>query len=169
MLESLKLKLVDYINKQIELKVKCNPPDVVVGESYLKRWHIIPENKFLNIYYHEIRSSDLDRDLHDHPYVFSSFILSGGYLEETKNGVVVRGVGDLNIHHPWYLHKLIMKDSNGANTIFITGPKIKEWGFMTEKGWVDNETYLNKNGVQNALSKMSLNVIEDNIEERKAS
>jgi hypothetical protein len=74
MLESLKLKLVDYINKQIELKVKCNPPDVVVGESYLKRWHIIPENKFLNIYYHEIRSSDLDRDLHDHPYVFSSFI-----------------------------------------------------------------------------------------------
>jgi hypothetical protein len=45
MLESLKLKLVDYINKQIELKVKCNPPDVVVGESYLKRWHIIPENK----------------------------------------------------------------------------------------------------------------------------
>ena len=168
MFKNLKIKLAEYFVRKIEQNVKCRDPDVVVGQSYLKRWHLIPENKFFNVYYHEIRASDMDRDLHDHPYVFSSFILSGGYYEETKQGVVERGVGDFNIHQPWFLHRLKMKDSNGANTIFITGPKVKRWGFMTENGWVYNKDYLNVNGIQNSIQNMSLDVVEEE-EQRKAS
>jgi hypothetical protein len=148
MLNKIKQTIVFYCLLNINKYVKTRKPDTIIGEDYLKRWEIIPENRFMNIYYHEIRASDLDRHLHDHPYWFSSFILEGGYLEHTKRGVHKRGVGDINLHTPWRLHRLEMIDSKGANTIFITGPKIRKWGFKTENGWMEKDKYLEKYGIQ---------------------
>lgn len=138
-------------------------PDVVVGENYLKRWHIIPENRFFNIYYHEIRTSDLDRHLHDHPYFFSSLILEGGYQEHTVDGVVSRRPGDFNFHSPWRLHKLIMNDENGANTIFITGMKMRKWGFQTENGWVSRDKYLEQYGIQGNVQQLVVPAMDGSV------
>lgn len=148
MFKTIRERIAFRILLKINKTVKERKPDVTIGENYLKRWHIIPENPFLNVYYHEIRASDLDRHLHDHPYWFSSFILDGGYLEHTNKGTKERGIGDFNFHTPWRFHRLEMKDSNGANTIFITGPKIRKWGFQTENGWMEKTKYFEEYGIQ---------------------
>lgn len=152
MLLKLRQKIALYLLIKIKKAVRYRKPDITVGRTYLKRWHLIPENSFLNVYYHEIGASDLDRHLHDHPYFFSSFILEGGYFEHTEKGITDRGAGDLNIHIPWFAHRLVMKNSYGAKTIFITAPKIRKWGFKTEDGWIPNDQYIGKFGVQNALA-----------------
>lgn len=153
MFQRLRERFALYLLTKIKKHFEGMDPDVTVGDNYLRRWHLIPENKFFNVYYHEIRASDLGRHLHDHPYWFSSFILEGGYYEHTVNGKIDRGAGTLNLHSQNFLHRLEMKDSNGANTIFITGPKIKQWGFMTENGWVEKDEYLEMHGIQGALMK----------------
>lgn len=152
MLLKLRQNIAFYLLCKIKRAIKDREPDVTVGKTYLRRWHLIPENRLFNIYYHELRASDLDRHLHDHPYFFSSFILEGGYIEYTKKGMNDRGAGSLNLHNPWFLHRLVMKDKNGTNTIFITAPKIRKWGFKTEEGWVPNDKYLEKFGVQDAFT-----------------
>lgn len=170
MFKKLRERLALYLLTKIKRSTEGREPDVTVGENYLRRWHIIPENKLFNIYYHEIRASDLDRHLHDHPYFFSSFILEGGYREHTETGVIERGPGDLNLHTPWFVHRLEMKDAGGANTIFITAPKIKVWGFKTEDGWVANDEYLERHGIQGAFIKpLTVDQEEDSEEIRKAS
>src|SRR4051812_9607864 len=40
---------------------------------------------WFGVYVHEIHRPDVDRDLHDHPWAFASFILSGGYTEVTAS------------------------------------------------------------------------------------
>ena len=40
----------------------------VIGKNYLSRWHIIPRNRYFNIYLHKFVGSDDDRALHDHPW-----------------------------------------------------------------------------------------------------
>ena len=169
MFDRLRYKFAQYLLIKIKRATKDRAPDVTVGDNYLRRWHIIPENKYFNIYYHEIRASDLDRHLHDHPYFFSSFILEGGYYEHTEDDIISRKPGDLNIHSPWFFHRLEMRDESGANTIFITAPKIKIWGFKTEDGWVANQEYLEKHGIQGALQNpITVDKTEDE-RERKAS
>lgn len=167
MLKKLKRRLALYLLIRIKRSIRDREPDVTVGDNYLRRWHILPENNFLNVYYHEIRASDLDRHLHDHPYFFSSFILEGGYYEHSENGTVDRSPGDLNLHNPLFLHRLEMKDENGANTIFITGPKIRKWGFKTEDGWVPNDEYLSRYGIQGAFMKPISVKKEDETQEKR--
>jgi hypothetical protein len=63
-------------------------PDFVIGADspggpYMRRWWIIPRNRFLNIYLHQILRDDDDRALHDHPWWNVSIILRGGYFECT--------------------------------------------------------------------------------------
>lgn len=53
------------------------------GSVYLNRWHIIPRNRFVNLYLHQFLASDDDRALHDHPWAFLSWILKGQYFEHT--------------------------------------------------------------------------------------
>lgn len=170
MLKNIRKKVAVFLLRKIRAKINNGAPDVTVGDNYLRRWHIIPENKLFNIYYHEIRASDLDRHLHDHPYFFSSFILEGGYYEHTENGRNERGVGDINLHTPWFVHRLQMKDEDGVNSIFITGPKMRVWGFKTDNGWVPNQEYLNLHGVQGVFQKpITVNKDDTVEEERKAS
>jgi len=65
------------------------PPDFVIGPSempYLRRWWIIPRNRFFNIYLHQFLHSDDDRALHDHMYINLSILLRGRYIEPRLSG-----------------------------------------------------------------------------------
>ncbi len=42
--------------------------DFIIGDFYLLRWWVIPRNEMYNLYLHDIRKSDDDRALHDHPW-----------------------------------------------------------------------------------------------------
>lgn len=115
-------------------------PDFLIGpkdDPYLRRWWVIPRNRWFNIYLHEIRHSDDDRALHDHPWLNLSIVLKGGYLEHMPGGRrAVRGPGSFVFRRPKALHRLETIGNLTTWTLFITGPRVREWGFACPKGWV---------------------------------
>lgn len=120
-------------------------PDFIIGDParpYMRRWWIIPRNEGCNVYLHEILRSDDDRAGHDHPWFNTSFVIEGGYeeavffkqtpwieayREQRKAGDVVhREAGDT--------HRLIVPGGGRCVSLFMTGPKVREWGF-----WCPND------------------------------
>jgi hypothetical protein len=68
-------------------------PDFIIGDNYLRRWWVIPRNREVNVYLHEINKSDDDRAFHDHPWTNTSFLIRGSYIEHTPEGSFVRRPG----------------------------------------------------------------------------
>ncbi|MGH8075605.1 MAG: hypothetical protein ACREO4_16265 [Lysobacter sp.] len=130
-------------------------PDFIVGAdspdgAYLNRWWLIPRNRVFNVYLHEFLRDDDDRALHDHPWAWCSFLLHGEYIEHTiADGGIhrrqVRQAGSLKVSGPRRAHRIELFDfgmeaQQGKErcwTIFITGPRMRRWGFHCPKGWVD--------------------------------
>lgn len=121
------------------------PPDFVIGPRetpYLRRWWLIPRNRWFNIYLHEIRRDDDDRALHDHPWWNVSIVLRGAYREITDTYRKIRSAGSVVLRRATDSHRLelpIGYYGPGIRycwTLFITGPRIREWGFHCPKGWV---------------------------------
>jgi len=123
--------------------VKRRDPDFVVGgraDPYLLRWWIIPRNRWFNIYLHEFRRSDDDRALHDHMYLNLSILLDGEYVEHgiQQGGVrthVLRKAGDWVVRLPSRAHRIELLGRR-TTTLFITGPRVRQWGFHCPNGWV---------------------------------
>jgi hypothetical protein len=113
-------------------------PDFIIGredDPYLLRWYVIPRNRVFNIYLHELRRSDDDRALHDHPWMNVSRILAGGYWEVTSHGREWVGAGTLVFRSPRMAHRLEVEPGQNCRSLFITGPKVREWGFLCPQGW----------------------------------
>jgi hypothetical protein len=114
-------------------------PDFVIGDPdapYMRRWWIVPRNIGCNVYLHEILRSDDDRALHDHPWDNSSMLLLGRYVEHTPEGSFLREQGWCGNRTATDAHRLEVLDGERAISLFLTGPKVREWGFHCEKGWV---------------------------------
>jgi hypothetical protein len=134
------------------------PPDFVIerldGSPYLRRWWIIPRNRWLNIYLHNMLADDDDRALHDHPWLNVSIVLRGGYWEIMPERMKWRGPGAVVFRRPTAAHR-IMLDVNfqrvgnvfrrvgktPAWSLFITGPRTRNWGFHCPQGWVRWEDF----------------------------
>jgi hypothetical protein len=113
------------------------PPDVKIGGAdnpYMLRWHAIPRNRFFNIYLHQFLRSDDDRALHDHPWVSCSVLLEGAYIEITPAGEFLRVQGDFAIRRATASHRIELRHGS-CMTMFITGPRVRQWGFHCPKGW----------------------------------
>lgn len=117
-------------------QIMLRAPDFIIGDDYLRRWWVIPRNEFSNVYLHDIRRSDDDRALHDHPWPNTSVLLFGSYIEHTPEGVFTRKAGDVVSREAEALHRLEVIPGERAISLFITGPKIRDWGFQCPKGWV---------------------------------
>ena len=116
--------------------IMARPPEFVIGADYLRRWWVIPRNPFSNIYLHEIVRSDDDRAFHDHPWDNRSVLIFGSYIEHTPEGDFVRRAGDVIDRPATALHWLEVARGQSAISLFITGPKLREWGFACPQGWV---------------------------------
>ena len=122
--------------------------DKKTNEQYLERYYLfLKERKYFpfNIFIHKFLKSDPD-DLHDHPWPYFTFILYGGYYEHTPEGKFWRAPGHFRFSSAKSLHRIeLKKDENGdvinAWTLFIPGPQIREWGFVKNGNWINNETY----------------------------
>jgi hypothetical protein len=112
------------------------PADFIIGDDYLRRWWVIPRNPWVNVYLHDIRKSDDDRAFHDHPWENASFLIEGGYLEHAPEGSFHRQAGDYVMRRAEQLHRLEVAPGMSAISLFITGPKLREWGFACPQGWV---------------------------------
>ncbi len=117
-------------------------PGTVIGGAdrpYLKRWYLIPRNPVFNVYLHHFLRSDDDRALHDHPWANVSVLLQGEYTEHTisAGGINVRTVrraGDLKARRPSAAHRVELH-AGSCWTLFITGPRVRAWGFHCPHGW----------------------------------
>lgn len=132
------------VNRVITHVAGRRAPDFVVGSAlspYLRRWWVIPRNRWFNIYLHQFLRSDDDRALHDHPWWWLSVMLRGHYTEHT---IAAGGVhrqkryvaGCVRLHSPWFAHRLEVQPQASCWSLFITGPRVREWGFHCSRGWV---------------------------------
>jgi len=109
--------------------------------DYMERW-ILDLGPLGTIRLHHILRSDEARALHDHPWDFWSFLLTGGYIEVTRHplghpgwiaeryrprfSIVRRRAEDL--------HRLVLDEP--VWTLVWSGPRRREWGFMLPTGWI---------------------------------
>lgn len=128
-------------------------------EIYLRRFFIYPRNKDFSknkgkkrIYLHKFYRGDEDPHLHDHPWPFTSVILTRGYWEETPyeqpsafNDNPTRGhliyrkgeyfykafypIFSKLVRPATWKHRVILKDEKPVWTIVRTGVKERSWGF----------------------------------------
>ena len=119
----------------------------VDNKVYLKRWWIIPRNRFFNVYLHKFEHSD-EPVLHDHPWPSLSFVLKGQMTETFLNGGRLCQQGQLFFRRATTLHYLTLIDDKPAWTLFITGPTLREWGFWVESRWVSCFQHTNRPGVE---------------------
>ncbi len=115
-------------------------PDFIIGGAdnpYLLRWWLIPRNRWFNVYLHNMLRDDDPRALHDHPWWNVSIVLKGGYLEWRQDANVRwRGPGSVVFRRATTAHRLTLGSSGAPSwSLFITGPKVREWGFHCPKGW----------------------------------
>lgn len=124
-------------------------PDLVIapdGNPYLYRWWVTPPHGPSNVYCHVQVDDDPERPLHDHPWDNTSVILSGGYKETISpfpfdpsfatTSEFIRQKGDVIFRKAPWPHRLELLDGcKYAMTLFVTGPKIREWGFWYPDGW----------------------------------
>ena len=78
--------IIGRLNTRLIRMAASRAPDVLIGkpgDTYMRRWWVIPRNRFFNVYLHLFLRSDDDRALHDHPWVNLSFLLHGDYTEHT--------------------------------------------------------------------------------------
>jgi hypothetical protein len=154
-------KFSKWVQRRANIVMGKRKPDLIIeqeGFPYLKRWWLIPRNPIFNMYLHVFLQSDRDA-LHDHPWLFNaSYIVEGEYTEMTPaddpwGNVVercqypvpnVRREGEFKFRWGRAPHRVVLPVNKNffmpgvtmpATTIFITGPRIREWGFYPETGW----------------------------------
>lgn len=119
--------------------------DRETSEPYLERYYYMNFRPFARLVIHKFMRSDMD-GLHDHPWAFENFILSGGYWEHTKAGKFWRGAGYHGRATANYFHRVELDPEKAGGdtwTLFMMGPKEKDWGFLDDNDiWVQWETYL---------------------------
>lgn len=136
-------------------------PDFTVvrdgGEPYLHRWWVWRRNRWCNLYLHQMLRDD-DAVIHDHPYASLSLVLTDGLRERFtwRPDILAREVphvyhgqalferwlsaGHLVYRSRHFAHQLIVdkpEDGSVPNvwTLFLTGPRLREWGFWCPRGW----------------------------------
>lgn len=134
--------IIGRLRAHAEKIAAARDPDFVIGTDespYLRRWFVIPRNRFFNIYLHHFLRSDDDRALHDHPWANLSILIDGCYVEHTipQGGINVRALrqtGETKMRTARTAHRVELVDGP-CWTIFITGPRMRDWGFHCPNGW----------------------------------
>ena len=121
---------------------------------YLVRYYVFLKDRKnfpFNITLHKVLVSD-EPVLHDHPWSYATFIIKGGYWENTPDGRFWRGPGHFRYRKANDTHWLELdKDADGNEipcwSLFYMGKKSKDWGFMQQVKdigyrWIHNEKYL---------------------------
>ncbi len=160
--------LLLFINTQrriVKPNVVLRNPD---GKVYLRRWWLLPPSAKLgfNVYLHNFMNSDEDRALHDHPWWNLSILLWGSYLEHIpkdhkkwtkdadRNETIKTRYPLIPIYRePEAIHRVeLFKNPDGTErsvwTLFITGPKVREWGFWCPFGFRYNREFLDPTGME---------------------
>jgi hypothetical protein len=112
------------------------------GNPMLERWRLL-QTPWFGLYVHHIYREDLDRVPHDHPWVFTSLVLRGGYIEEYRADARVNRNDVRRAHARWSVHRFPLQAAHriisvlpGTTTLVWVGPKVRTWGFYDGWDWV---------------------------------
>lgn len=105
---------------------------------YVRRWYI--ETRWFSVRIHHWLHSDDDRNFHDHPWWFLTFVLQGGYKDFTPSGVEELRAGMLRYRPALHRHT-VKVNSGGCWTILVTGPKVRKWGFWVGRKFRKSNKY----------------------------
>lgn len=124
-----------------------------LGSLYLRRYFLV-RTPWFGIFVHLIARPDQDRDLHDHPWPFTTFVLCGGYYEVRSDDPASLSSADVHCVRRFRSHRFPLSSAHRITyllrdptwTLVFTGAKVKEWGFWVPRGdenvWVRFDTYL---------------------------
>lgn len=111
------------------------------GNLYLRRWRVI-QTPLCSLYLHKIVRGDSDPFVHDHPWVFLSIILRGGYVEVRRDNFThqlrERHVRWWNYMSRDDAHYIKTLDRNPTWTLLFVGRRRRTWGF-----WVPSREHIN--------------------------
>ena len=122
-------------------------------EPYLERYYVFLKDRRwfpFNIFLHRFLKSDPGHP-HDHPWAFCTIILRGGYWEwrpvldnigrPLGERVEWKGAGSIRFGHARDLHRVELEPGVTPWTLFIPGPKFRDWGFLVGHKWVPHDEY----------------------------
>ncbi len=132
------------------------------GKPYLTRFYLNgkvntrEQGEGPQFYLHHFHKSDQGTELHNHPYSGTSLMLAGGYTEERMTQLDPEGTAFTEVQPRTYLpgdtneigladfHRTDLLDKRmGAWTIFVTGERVKSWGFIN-RDTLDYFPYMTK-------------------------
>ncbi len=113
---------------EISADMPCHTITGGDGSTYLRRYGVATLPTGGHVYLHQFVRSDVDRELHSHPWSAHCYILAGGYSEErrTSSGHIERHAyapGMVNVIEPDTFHRVDLL-SDDAWSLCITGPKV---------------------------------------------
>lgn len=134
------------------------------GSCYMRRWRIVDEGTlasrvlqaltgYSSIRLHHILKADHDRDLHNHPFDYRTFVLRGFYAETYKDGRGNRKVqrrvvepGEAAALPGVAFHRIAYVPPGGVWTLFCMTRNTGTWGFNVDGKFVPSTTYLLRKG-----------------------
>lgn len=132
------------------------------GGLYMGRWRVIDEGTlasrllelltgYASCRVHHIMREDHDRDLHNHPFRYRTFVLDGFYAERlTDIDNYQRGdllvAGDTGTGSPDKFHRITVVPPEGVWTLFFMSRNTGEWGFLADGKFVSSTRYLLRKG-----------------------
>lgn len=138
------------------------------GYLYMGRWAVIREGtvagkllalltlgSYDHVRLHWILQPDADRELHNHPFKYRTYILQGWYEEEVgglllpayrnvRKGDTVDGGG---------YHRIAGVSPGGVFTLFLMGKDTGEWGFLVNGKHVTSKAFFKLRGIRADGSK----------------
>lgn len=126
------------------------------GSIYLTRHHLLENPDGSQVMLHQIHRSDEDREFHDHPWAFRSFIAAGAYIEHTPvfregSRAWIPGESRQRLYRagewndrpdPASVHRVEVVEHPCISVVY-RGPRVRDWGFLMPDGtWVPHQDYL---------------------------
>lgn len=123
-------RLVAYAKKRPFSHIGKSPTEIYMRRYWLfnKRWRI-PFLPAIRI--HHIMLPDDERELHDHPFDFRSFIIAGEYVEvDLMGNYHIHEQGTTYFSRAERFHRITQVSRGGVHTLVICGRKGNVWGFL---------------------------------------
>ena len=117
------------------------------GGPLMTQYYLL-DSPWLALYLHRFHRSDNDRHVHDHPWSFFTFLLSGGYWEHLPKFAEIPDGEQIRVYRRRF--SLLWRPAEWRHWVEIERPvwtlvlrlrRRRVWGFWTERGWLDWQTY----------------------------
>lgn len=121
---------------------------VARGSKLSKVLSFLTRGEYEHVRLHGIMQPDRDRDLHNHPFNYRTFIVDGWYREQrfvdasrTRVESFVRTAGE-TIDGAGF-HRISQVSKGGVWTLFFMGKDHGKWGFWCGNRYIESRDYFN--------------------------